>query len=91
MVPKNEVWSRKVSETKAIVPEVYRKAMVGVPGWYREANGAEKRDLECWKGTGKRRVTHTCPTGLMAYPRTHGMEGINKIKIDKNPVTAHLT
>ena len=51
MVPKNEVWSRKVSETKAIVPEVYRKAMVGVPGWYREANGAEKRDLECWKGT----------------------------------------
>ena len=25
-------------------------------------------------------VTHTCPTGLMAYPRTHGMEGINKFK-----------
>ena len=32
MVPKNEVWIRKVSETKAIVPEWYRKAMAGVPG-----------------------------------------------------------
>ena len=25
-------------------------------------------------------VTHTCPTGLIAYPRTHGLDGINKIK-----------
>ena len=28
-------------------------------------------------------VTHTCPTGLLTYPRTHGMEGINKKLIKK--------
>ena len=61
MVPKNEVWIRKVSETKAIVPEGYRKAMAEVPGWYRkamvgvpgcyrEANGTEKRDLAVLEG-----------------------------------------
>ena len=52
MVPKNEVWSRKVSETKAHRAGRYRKEMAGVP----ESDECRKRDLECWKGTGKRRL-----------------------------------
>ena len=37
-------------------------------------------------------VTHSCPTGLMAYPRMHGMEVIKKKKKKKkkNPITARL-
>ena len=46
MVPKNEVWSKKVSETKAHRAGRYRKEMAGVP----ESDECRKRDLECWKG-----------------------------------------
>ena len=39
-----------------MVAGVEPETMVGVPGWYLKAMGAEKRDFECWKGTGKRRL-----------------------------------
>ena len=48
--------SKACRKTSIIVPEWYRKAVIGVPEWYLKTNGAEKRDLECWKGTGKRRL-----------------------------------
>ena len=53
MVPKKVERCRK---PRLVVPEGYWKAMAGVPVWYLKAMGAEKRDLGCWKGTGKRRL-----------------------------------
>ena len=43
-------------ESKDCHAGMVRKAVISVPEWYRKANGAEKRELECWKGTGKRRL-----------------------------------
>ena len=60
-VPESKAWVKEWLlewNRKAIfgVPGWYLKAIAGVPGWYLKAMGVGKRDLECWKGSGKRRL-----------------------------------